>query len=146
MDFAGNRSWKSSLSKRKEKQHEVVLQELYDNPGKFKINGLSEKILYKRISPKNKGGKEVADILFVTSNTIFVIEVTFGGSRKQRKDSFKLKKSRNFFADLQNKEKFLKKLGVNSSHHTVRGIIASYEGRWIHEGPQIIEDFTLKDA
>ncbi len=142
MDVAGSNSWKAGVSKKKEKMHQEVVQGFCNKP---ELLGIVN-VLYKKLSPKNKEGKEVGDIIFVTTENIFIVEVTFGGSKKLRKDSFKLKRSRNFFSSTQNKASFLKRLGITSSHHTVKGIIASYEGRWIHEGPQIIEDFTLKDA
>ncbi len=147
MDVAGGGSWKISINRKKEKKHDEITSKFYRNPELLGIDGLNlETAIFRDISPKNSMGKEIGDLIIVTSSTIYIIEVTFGGSRKMRKDSFKLKKSRYFFLNPLNKEKFLKKHGLPPKDARVQGIIASFEGRWLHEGPNICIEFCLEGA
>ncbi len=147
MDVAGGGSWKSNINNKKQERHDEITTKFHQNPGLLGIDDLNlENVIFRKISPKNQMGKEIGDLIFVTLEAIYIIEVTLGGSRKIRKDSFKLKKSRCFFLNPLNKAKFLRKNGLPPKDARVKGIIASYEGRWLHEGPNIFEIFCLEGA
>ncbi len=146
-----SKKWKNSLGKRKNTFHNRKVNQIKISPEEV-IEDLGKIILIKTF-PKNWKKNEIGDLIIVTRKQnrldVYVLEITFGGGAKVRKDCTKLKKSRAYFSDKRNALYFLRQNGVDPTENNffiIHGIIVWYGTQFFHEKPIIIKNFELKSA
>ncbi len=139
---ASGKKYKNGIAEKKKEPHDKAVDDIFNDLDFLEID--PKKVIFKEKFPKNYQNKEIGDLIFIEDAAnelkVTVLEVTFGGGRKIKKDCKKLRRCKEYFLTERSREYFFAENNIACQNHSkiiFLGLIASFEGKWRYEDPLI---------